>query len=171
MNAKPFFIKFTKTKNFDTMKIKHLIISATLVTIGILGINATKKGDPKDSVDKRKFTVTMTEVKEGAPPKKGVEDEIEFKASKGVFSQLMFDKHEFSWIKYEVTKDSTYTDEDDTENHYSEVEASATDKNDQTIIMKFIVENYDISGEIKITKKDKLKKKYDFTGKEKAKKK
>jgi hypothetical protein len=153
------------------MNLKHIIISASVLTVGILNINAIKKGEPKDSLDKRKFMVTMTEVKEGGPPKKGVEDEIEFKAGKGMFSTFLFDKHQYSWTKYEITKDSTYTDEYDNENHYTEAEVSATDKSDQTVVMKLTVDNFDISGEIKITKKDKLKKKYDFNGKEKQKKK
>jgi hypothetical protein len=153
------------------MKIKHIILSASIIVLGVLSLNFSKKGEPKDSVDKRKFIINITELKDGAPPKKAVEDEIEFKAGKGVFSQFLYDKHEFSWTKYEVSKDSTYTDEYDNENHYSEVEATATDKSDQTIIMKFVVDNYDISGEFKLTKKDKLKKRYEFTGKEKPKKK
>jgi hypothetical protein len=33
-----------------------------------------------------------------------------------------------------------------------------------------VIDNYDIEGEIKITKKDKLKKKFDFSGKERDKK-
>jgi hypothetical protein len=70
-----------------------------------------------------------------------------------------------------MTKDSTYTDEDQNENHWSEVEISTTDATDQTIVLKCLVDNYDISGEIKVTKKDKLKKKYEFSGKEKPKKK
>ena len=115
----------------------------------------------------------MTEVKEGTPPKKGVEDELEFKAGsgsgKGMFSQFLFDKLEYKWIKYEITKDSTYTDEEQNENHWIEAEISTTDANDQTMMMKCVVDNFDISGEIKITKKDKLKKKYEFTGKEKVK--
>jgi hypothetical protein len=37
--------------------------------------------------------------------------------------------------------------------------------------IKCVVDNYDISGEVKVTKKDKLKKKYEFIGKEKASKK
>ena len=37
--------------------------------------------------------------------------------------------------------------------------------------MTFTVEDYDIQGVIKVTKKDKLKKKFEFSGKEKAKKK
>ena len=36
--------------------------------------------------------------------------------------------------------------------------------------MTCTVEDFNIQGEIKITKKDKLKKKFEFTGKEKAKK-
>jgi len=150
------------------MNLKHIIISASVLTVGILSINAIKKGEPKDNLDKRKFTITMTEIKEGAPPKKGVEDELEFKAGKGVFSNFLFEKLEYKWIKYEITKDSTYTDDEQNESKYSEVTVSTTDANDQTMIMKCVVDNYDISGEIKITKKDKLKKRFEFSGKEKA---
>ena len=153
------------------MNLKHIIISAAVLTVGILSINAIKKGEPKDTVDKRKFIVIMTEVKEGTPPKKGTEDELEFRAGKGMFSNFLYEKMEYKWMKYEVTKDSTYTDEDQNENHYSEVEISSTDDKDQTIMIKCVVDNFDISGDIKITKKDKLKKKFEFSGKEKAKKK
>ncbi len=153
------------------MNLKHIIISATVLTVGILSINAIKKGEPKDNLDKKIFTVTMTELKEGAPAKKGVEDEMEFKAGKGMFSQFLFDKLEYKWVKYQITKDSTYTDEEQNENQWIEAEISTTDDKDQTMIMKCVVDNFDISGEIKITKKDKLKKKFEFSGKEKAKKK
>ena len=153
------------------MNLKHIIISASFLALGVLSINAIKKGEPKDTLDKRKFTVTMTEIKEGSPPKKGVEDELEFKAGKGMFSTFLFDKLEYKWIKYEITKDSTYTDEDQNENHYTEAEVTTTDANDQTMVMKVYLDNYDINGEIKITKKDKLKKKFEFIGKEKATKK
>jgi hypothetical protein len=152
------------------MNLKHIILSASVLTVGILSINAIKKGEPKDSLDKRKFIVTMTEVKEGAAPKKGVEDELEFKKGK-FFSDFLYDKTQQSWTKYEILKDSTYTDEDQNEGTWTEAEISKTDDTDQTIIVKCTVDNYDISGEIKITKKDKLKKKYEFSGKEKPKKK
>lgn len=153
------------------MNLKHIIISASVLTVGLLSVNAIKKGEPKDSLDKRIFTVTMTEVKEGSPPKKGVEDEIEFKAGKGMFSTFLFDKLEYKWLKYEITKDSVYTDEEQNESRWVEAEISTTDDKDQTMVMKCVVDNYDISGEVKITKKDKLKKKYEFSGKEKPKKK
>lgn len=152
------------------MTLKHVIISATVVTAGLLTLNAGFKGEPKDALDKRIFLVNVTEVKENAPPKKPVADEMEFKAGKGLFSQLMYDKHGFSWTKYEIKKDSTFTDEEQNEVHWIEAEISATDKEDQTMTITCTVEDYDINGTIKITKKDKLKKKYEFSGKEKAKK-
>jgi len=149
---------------------KNLIFSATIISAALLTINATPKGEPKDALDKRIFKVNMTEIKEGAAPKKGVEDEIEFKGGK-MFSTFLFDKLEYKWIKYEVKKDSTFTDEEQNEVHWVEAEISTTDDKDQTMMMTCTVEDYDITGEIKITKKDKLKKKYEFAGKEKAKKK
>lgn len=151
------------------MTLKNIIISATVVAAGLFSLNAGLKGEPKDGLDKRKFTISMVEVKEGAAPKKGVEDELEFKAGKGVFSQFLFDKYEFKWIKYEIKKDSTFMDEEQNEVHLYEAEASATDASDQTMVMTCTVEDYDIRGEIKITKKDKLKKRFEFTGKEKVK--
>jgi len=152
------------------MSFKHILISATVIGAGLLSINAIYKGEPKDALDKRIFSVTMTEIKEGGPPKKGVADEIEFKAGKGMFSTYLFDKLEYKWIKYEVKKDSTFTDEEENEVHWVEGEVSTTDEKDQTMVMTFTVEDYNIQGEIKITKRDKLKKKFEFSGKEKAKK-
>ena len=151
------------------MNLKNILISATVVSAGLIGINAVYKDEPKDGLDKRKFTVIMTEVKENSAPKKGVEDEIEFKGGK-MFSTYLFDKLEYKWIKYEVKKDSTFTDEEQNEVHWVEGEVSTTDDKDQTMVMTCTVEDYNIQGEIKITKKDKLKKKFEFIGKEKAKK-
>lgn len=153
------------------MTLKHIFISATLVVAGLLSLNAGFKGEPKDGLDKRTFKVTMTEIKEGQAPKKGVEDELEFKAGKGMFSNFLFEKMEYKWIKYDIKKDSTFTDEEQNEIHWIEAEVSTTDKSDQTLVMTLTVEEFDIRGEIKITKKDKLKKKYEFSGKEKPKKK
>lgn len=152
------------------MTTKNVFISAITIAIGFFTINATLKGEPKDALDKRIFTVTMTEVKEGQAPKKGVPDEIEFKAGKGMFSNYLYEKLEYKWIKYEVKKDSTYMDEENNEVRWVEAEISTTDDKDQTMLMTCTVEDYDIRGEIKITKKDKLKKKFEFSGKEKAKK-
>lgn len=153
------------------MTLKHILLSASVVGAGLLTLNAGFKGEPKDALDKKKFTINYTEVKENQPPKKPQADEMEFKSGKVFFGDIIYEKHEFSWTKYEIKKDSTFMDENDTEVHWIEVEASATDKADQTIVMNATVEDFDISGTIKITKKDKLKKKYEFSGKEKPKKK
>ncbi len=153
------------------MNFKNIAICVALVTIGLFTINATSKGDPKDALDKRIYIVQMTEVKENAAPKKSVEDEIEFKAGKGMFSLFLEEKIGLKWTKYEIKKDSTYTDDESNESRWIEGEVSHTDETDQTTLMTFVVEDYDIRGEIKVTKKDKLKKKYEFIGKEKVKKK
>jgi hypothetical protein len=149
---------------------KKILFSSLVLSVGLLTINAAYKGEPKDALDKRTFKVSMTEVKTGAASKKGVDDEIEFKGGK-IFSGFLFDKFEFSRMKYEITKDSTFTDEEENEMHIIEAEASTTDATDQTVVITCKVEDADISGEVKITKKDKLKKRYEFSGKEKDKKK
>lgn len=153
------------------MNLKHIAISSALVVVGFFTINAALKGDPKDGLDKRIYIVNMTEVKENAAPKKAVEDEIEFKAGKGMFSLFLEEKMGLKWMKYEIKKDSTYTDDQSNEIRWIEGEVSHTDETDQTTVMTFTVEDYDIRGEIKVTKKDKLKKKFEFMGKEKVKKK
>jgi hypothetical protein len=156
------------------MKLKNILISAFVLSIGLLCLNATflndKAGPKKDGLDKRIFIVTMTEIKDGAVPKKGVEDEIEFRSGKGMFSNFLFDKMEYQWMKYEIKKDSTFTDEENNQVRWIEGAISTTDDKDQTTVIEFTVEDYDITGEIKVTKKDKIKKRYEFTGKEKPKK-
>lgn len=153
------------------MNLKKLFLPVALISIGLFTINAMFKGDPKDALDKRIFMVNLTEIKDGAPPKKSIPDEIEFRAGKGMFSNYLFEKMEFKWIKYEIKKDSTFVDETESEVNYVEAEITTTNDKDETLMMNVTVEDYDIKGEIKITKKDKLKKRFEFSGKEKPKKK
>lgn len=152
------------------MNLKHIAVSVSVVAVAFVSIYATPKGKEKDALNKRIFNTAIVELKEGQANKKSVPDEIEFKDGK-VFSTFLFDKMAYKWIKYEITKDSTFTDEEANESHWIEVTATHTDDADQTIEMVMKVENYDIEGTVKITKKDKLKKKFEFTGKEKPKKK
>ena len=49
-----------------------------------------------------------------------------------------------------------------------EVEASATDLNNQTVFLEFNTLEWDIDGVIKITKNDRLKRYYDLSGREKG---
>jgi glycine cleavage system aminomethyltransferase T len=49
-----------------------------------------------------------------------------------------------------------------------EVEGSATDLTNQTVIINFVLQEWDIDGTIKITKNDKIKRFFDFVGREKG---
>jgi len=126
------------------------------------------KGD-KDALNKKIYTLQVNEMKDGQPKsKKPAEDELEFKDGK-VFSNVLFEKHEFKWIKYKITKDSTYEDEGE-QKKLIEAEASSTNDRDETIVINIKVDNYDVDGTFKLTKHDVPKKLYNFIGKEKVKK-
>ncbi|MGZ3883940.1 MAG: hypothetical protein ACXVP0_09950 [Bacteroidia bacterium] len=141
-----------------------VLLSAVLVVLFGAFILA-----PKDPLDKKIFLVNWIEVKDGNMGKKALPDEMEFKDGK-LFSNVLNDKFSYKWIKYRINKDSVYIDENESEIRYYEVEASHTDDMDQTMTMICKIDDYDIEGEVKITKKDKLKKNLVFNGKEKYKK-
>jgi hypothetical protein len=146
------------------MSTKNALTFLSVAAVAVLFINATLK--EKDPLGKRKYDTIMIEVKNDVNAKKGATDELEFKDGK-LFSTFLFDKFEYKWLKYKVNKDSSYIDETETEIQYFEVECSYTDDRDQTFIMTCMIDNFDIDGEVKITKNDKLKKMYVFNGKEK----
>jgi hypothetical protein len=123
----------------------------------------------KDPLNKRVFETKLTEVKEGQTNIKAHPDEMEFKGGK-VFSNVLDEKLQYKWLKYTINVDSTFTDDKESERSYFELEVNFVDDKDQTVIMTCKINNADITGEIKISKKDKLKKKYTFVGKEKTKK-
>jgi hypothetical protein len=146
------------------MSTKHTIKTFVFGAFAFILLSAfILKG--KDPLGKRIYDINITEVKEGAPAKKATPDELEFKDGK-MFSNFLEEKFGFKWIRYEMKKDSSFIDETETEIHRYEIEASSTDETDQTMIFTCVIDNYDITGEIKITKKDKLKKKFEFDGKE-----
>ena len=127
------------------------------------------KGD-KDALHKKVYVLQVNEMKDGQPKsKKPMEDELEFKDGK-VISNILMDKHQFKWIKYTITKDSTYEEEGE-QKHWMEAMASTTNENNELIEITVKVDGYDIEGKYKLSKKDVQKKLYEFTGKEKAKKK
>ena len=122
----------------------------------------------KDALHKKKYTIQITEFKDGKPKAKTIADELEFKDGK-LFSTYAMDKMAFKWMKYNLKKDSTYT-EDDIEKRYYEVEAITTNESDETLIVNLKIDEYDIEGSMKLTKADKPKKFFEFSGKEKVKK-
>jgi uncharacterized pyridoxamine 5'-phosphate oxidase family protein len=139
-------------------------------TIFLLCICATFlmgfKGDT-DPLHKRVFNIFLSEMKDGEPVKKGITDKMFFKDGK-MFTDYLESKFGYKWIRYRINKDSIYTDSTDTEVRYLQVEGSATNEDNQTVIVNFETEEWDIDGVIKITKNDKIKKYYDFTGREKG---
>ena len=127
----------------------------------------------KDPLHKKKYEALVTEIKDGKPSaKKPAPDEIEFKNGK-VYSSFVYDKTDggFSDVKYEISKDSVFTDDSGTEAHYYEILAITTNDKNETINMSFTINGYDIEGTYKVIKKDIVKKHFTTIGKEKVKQK
>jgi hypothetical protein len=148
------------------LKTKSIITTAACVlAFGMFSF----KGD-KDALDKKIYTVQVDEMRDGKPKgKKPAEDEVEFKGGK-VFTDIVFNKHEFKWMPYKITKDSAYDDEGE-QKYWIEAEATATNDLGETMTINAKVDGIDISGTYKLTKRDIVKKLYEFVGKEKVKKK
>ncbi|PBQ33493.1 hypothetical protein CNR22_17490 [Sphingobacteriaceae bacterium] len=149
-------------------------LKATSFRTGVLGIVllltlAAFKGE-KDSLHKRTFNIMLDELKDGVPVKagkKGIADKFYFKEGK-VFSDFLNEKFGYKWMRYRINKDSIFTDSTDTEVRWLEVESSATNEDNQTVMINFTSVEWDLDGTVKITKNDKIKKYYDIVGREKG---
>lgn len=139
--------------------------SSLLVIVCALVMVAFK--EEKDPLHKRVFNVSLGESKDGIVAKKNISDKWYFKDGK-LFSEFLNNKFSYSWFRYRINKDSVYTDSTDTEVRYLEVEGSTTDDANQTVIVNFTQLEWDIDGSVKITKNDKIKKYFDFVGREKG---
>ncbi len=150
------------------MSIKHIISSKGLSILVFLLLSFVSQAE-KDPLHKRVFNIKVAEIKEDAtgPNKKPVMDKMSFKDGK-LFSDFLYDKFQYKWLKYRINKDSIFTDSTDTEVRLLEVEAVSTDEANQTVLINFTVLEWDLEGEVKITKNDKLKKKFNITGREKG---
>ncbi|HQQ94792.1 MAG TPA: hypothetical protein PLQ93_09570 [Bacteroidia bacterium] len=118
-----------------------------------------------DPLNRRKFNVMLDEVKDGVPTKKTIKDVMYFKSGR-LFSDYLYDKYQYKWIRYRINKDSIFTDSTDTEVRYLEIEASITDEANQSAIFNLVAVEWDIDGTIKITKNDKVKRYFDVVGRE-----
>lgn len=159
-----------KIKKLKPIQMKKIVYGILLVGAGMMGINAALV--EKDPLHGKVYEVQQVEFKDGAPKTSGkpIADEILFKGGK-LFSDLAAEKLKFDkMIKYDLKKDSTYTEEDE-ERHYYEVEASSENDDGMTLTVSIKIDDIDIEGSMKLSKADKIKKHYEFTGKEKPKKK
>jgi hypothetical protein len=123
--------------------------------------------DDHDPLHKRSFTIGLTETRNGVIAKKVIMDKLSFKDGK-IQSEFLKNKFGFKYIRYRINKDSFYVDETNTEVRLLEVEASATDEANNTVLIEFTTVEWDIDGIIKITKNDRLKRYYDMAGREKG---
>lgn len=125
----------------------------------------------KDNLNGKIYKVTVTESKKGKSGKPSP-DQLEFRSGK-VKCSTIADQFGFGLIKYEMTVDSAYVSEGDTEETlYIEIEGIAKDKEEQEVKIVATVDGYGIEGYMElIDKKGKVKKHYDFVGAEKGPKK
>jgi len=123
--------------------------------------------DEHDSLHGRTFNTSLSETKNGEVKKKVIADKIVFKNNK-LKSDFLQKKFGFKWIRYRINKDSIYTDSTHAEVRLLVIEASATDETNQSVIMNFTTLEWDLDGDIKITKNDRLKHVYALCGREKG---
>ncbi|MCC6370732.1 MAG: hypothetical protein IT236_07005 [Bacteroidia bacterium] len=140
---------------------KNFLLIGTLVFV----LFAFK--NEKDPLHKRTFNISLDEIRDSVSVKKPFKDVIEFKNGK-LRSKYLKNKFAYDWMLYRITKDSTFIDSTETEVRWLEVEAHATDEKNQTVLINFTTVEWDIDGEIKITKNDKLKKYFEMVGREKG---
>lgn len=148
------------------MRKKKMSLKTVLALAVILFTTLSFSGE-KDSLHKRVFNISLDEVKDGVVAKKVVADKLFFKDGK-VFSNFLDKKFGYQWIRYRINKDSVYIDSTEVEVRYLQVEASATNADNQTVTIEFESLEWDLDGVIKITKNDKIKRYFDFVGREKG---
>jgi hypothetical protein len=148
-------------KNIRAVSLKNPL-AITLVLFLLVAF----KGE-KDPLHKRKFNIMLDETRDGVPSKKGIADKFVFKDGR-MFSDYLYEKYGYKWLRYRINKDSVFTDSTDTEVRQLDCEASATNEDNQTVTITFTSIEWDMDGVIKITKNDKLKKYFDFVGREKG---
>ena len=126
-------------------------------------------GGDTTALEGKVYKVTMTLAKKGGKTGAPEQEEITFKGGK--FKCKLVDKEMGApAVPIEFTVDSTF-EENDEELPYVEFEGEFVNKLDETIKVTGTVDGYGIEGNVILSKKDKEKKRYDFVGSLKEKKK
>jgi hypothetical protein len=147
------------------MNYKRAIKSAALVVTLISGLTAAAQKNK--FLEGKKYDVQFYEMKASGRGK-ATPSNFLIKSGK-VESDLMYEKMTLGPAPYKVTLDTTYT-EDETEMHMVTIEAELSEeKNDYK--WEATITNYDIEGTVVQLKGGVEKKKYEFSGSEKVKKK
>ena len=126
-------------------------------------------GGDTTALEGKTYKVTMTLAKKGGKTGPPEQEEITFKGGK--FKCKLIDKEMGApSIPIEFTVDSTYT-ENDEELPYVEFTGEFVNKLDENVKVSGTVDGYGIEGNVTLSKKEKEKKRYDFVGSLKEKKK
>lgn len=145
----------------NTITLKTLLLSA-----GVL-VSLTVSAQKHKFIEGKKYDVNFYEVKP-AGRGKAVPSNFLVKGGK-VESDLMYEKISLGPATYKVILDSTYT-EDETEMHMLKIEAELQEEKNEYKLEVTVI-NYDIEGTVVQLKGGVEKKKFEFDGTEKAKKK
>ncbi len=147
------------------------IFNRSFVLLVALLISLTSFAQPKAGKNKflegRKFNVQFYEIKASGRGK-AVNSLFIIKNGK-IEADLMHEKFALPEIPYRVILDSTYT-EDEVENHIVTFEADYSEEKNH-YLWEVTVTNYDVEGTVKQDKAGVERKKYEFSGSEKPKKK
>lgn len=138
-------------------------------TIFFLAASFVLKGDTS-SVEGKVYKITITEAKKGGKTGSPANDEASFKGSK--FRSKFFGKNAGAdAIPIELMVDSVFSNDDGTEELlYVEFEGNMTNKLEEHVKLTGTIDGYGIEGSVEISKKEKVKKHYDFVGGQKDKK-
>ena len=136
---------------------------AILSIFGLLSCKVRKSGDP---LNNRSFTISMDEIKYGQAASKLVDDKIRFKKGR-MYSDYIFKKFGYAWVRYRITTDTTFIDSTGAEVRQIAIQGNETNKVNQTYLFELLTQEWDVEGTMRITLNDMPKKYYDFVGREK----
>ncbi len=145
-----------------------ILIGSTLIFM--LTASFVLGGDDTSNIEDKKYKITISEAKKGGKSGPSDTDVLTFKSGK--FRTGFFKKFAGAdAIPIELDKDSTYIDEGGTEEMlYIEFSGEMTNKQDETVKVTGTIDGFGIEGNVELSKKEKVKKHWDFVGTEKDKK-
>lgn len=154
----------------NTTTIKTVLLGIGLVLTTITFAQKDKKAPKNKFLEGKVYNVNFTEVKTttSAKPPKPLPSAIVIKGGK-IQCDLMEEKLAAPAMQYNVTLDTTYT-EDDSEIRKIEFNSEFTEEK-TTYKWESVINDYSIEGSFVMLKGGVQKKKFEFTGEEKAKKK
>jgi hypothetical protein len=146
--------------------------TTTLIVSGLIFLLTASfvlGGDDTSNIENKQYKITITESKKGKSGKPE-QDEVVIKGSK--FKSKFFKQNAGAdGIPIELGKDSTYSEEGSDEVlMYVEFSGEMTNKLEETVKVTGTIDGYGIEGNVEISKKEKVKKHWDFVGMQKDKK-